>query len=321
MNRDGVDRRAAAFGLGAALSLPGAPAFGQTAAIEVLAAGVPGDGNDQLARAVAEGLATTKLTPRAIAVDVPRGDAALAEFVDGKRPRANLMVVGLSGVGELLMAGAERRLDGCRPIARMTGEHQPIVVPADSSIKTLRDLMDAIAKDPGALPWAGRAVGGADHQLALQLTMAAGSDPRRVVYQPAETTARVSMQVLTGTAPIATGALSEFLQQIRGGTLRALAIASPERPAGVDIPTLRESGVDLAMLNWRGIVTRDSVGKTLIERFEKALAQLAEGPGWRQLLGQRRWADLYQPPAEFSAFLTEERKRIAGLLRSAGAIG
>ena len=309
------------LGLGFALAGLGGTVLAQTAAVEVLAAGVPGDGNDQLARAVAEGLASTKLTPRAMALDVPRNETAVSEFVAGKRPRAYLMVIGLSGIGELLIAGAESALDACRPLVRLIGEHQPIVVPVASPFKSLNDLMSAIACDPGATPWTGRALGGSDHQLALQLTIAAGGDPRRVVFRPADTTAQVSMRMLRGEAALATGALSEFRQQIRGGTLRALAVASPERASGVDIPTLQEQGVNVAMLNWRGIVTRDAIGKTIIERFEKALGLLAQAPGWRQMLEQRQWADLYRPPAEFASFVADERRRISALLKSAGAIG
>ena len=104
-----VDRRAATLGLGA-IGFAGVarPAFGQSASIEVIAAGKPGDGDDQLARAVAEGLGNTELLPRAAAVNVEREAQALGEFLDGKRPRATLILK--KGADHVVEQVALRRL-------------------------------------------------------------------------------------------------------------------------------------------------------------------------------------------------------------------
>jgi putative tricarboxylic transport membrane protein len=318
--RGALDRRAALAAIAAlATGLQPADALGQTAGVEVLATGVPGDGDDQLARALAEGLGTTRLTPRAIPDNVPRETLAFSEFLDGKRPRASLMVMGLSTIGALTLAGRGGLIGEGRPLARLIAEHQPIVVPEASPFRTLADLMAAITKNPGEVAWTGRARGSADHQLCIELTIAAGADPRRISYRAVDTSARASFEVLTGQAMVGTGALAEYVQQVRGGTLRALAVASPQRAPGFDTPTAREQGVDVAVVNWRGALTRDSVGRALIERFEAALDKLVQFSGWRQLLSQRHWGDLYLPGAEFERFVTTERLRVGHLLKQAGA--
>jgi putative tricarboxylic transport membrane protein len=314
----GLDRRAAAAGVAASALAGLSPAAGQLAGVEVIAAGRPGGGDDQLARAVAEGLGTTRLLPSAVAINLPREPETLATFLDGKRPRASLMVVGLSTIGALAIAGKAGLLNGARPLARLLAERQPVVVPESSPLRGLPDLMAAIARDPSSVQWVGRAVGGADHQLCLEMTIAAGGDPARISYRAVDTSATASMEALTGKAAVATGALAEFLQQIRGGTLRALAIASPERAPGVDIATLREQGVGVAVDNWRGLITRDAVGRTLIGRFGEALDRLVDVPGWRQLLNQRHWSDFYLAGEAFERFMAEERARVLALLKRAG---
>ncbi|MFC3693935.1 tripartite tricarboxylate transporter substrate-binding protein [Chenggangzhangella methanolivorans] len=318
----GPDRRVVASGLGAAAiaGLAGGSAAAQTVGLEIIAAGQPGDGDDQLARAVAEGFGVTQLLPRAMAIDVPRTPDAAAEFLDGKRPRASLMVLSLSAVGALTIAGAAGRLRQFRPVARLIGERQPIVVRADSPYRTLDDLMAAIARDPAAVRWAGRPLGSADHQLALRLTKAAGADPKRLSYRAADTAARVAFWALKGETPVATGALLEFASQIRGGTLRALALASPDRTPDIDIPTLREQGVDLAMLNWRGLVSRGAVSSALIDRFGEAMLRVSRYPGWLQMLDQRFWANLYDEEDAFERFIAEEAAQVTRLLTEGGAI-
>lgn len=310
-----VDRRAATFGLAAAFGASATPSLAQVAGVEVLAAGRPGDGNDQLARALAEGLGTTLLVPRAVAVDVPNEATAVNDFVQGKRPRAGLMVLGLSTIGVMLGAKTDESLGACRPIGLLTGERQPIVVPAASPLRAISDLMRALAVDSSQVSWGGRARFGADHQLCLQLIRLAGGDVGRVSYRPFATSAEVSTKALVGELTVASGALSDFLQQIRGGTMRALALASPERAPGVDVPTLRELGVELAQTNWRGVVTRDAVGSAMIGRFIAAVPRVAQSAGWRQMMGQRYWEDVYQPPEAFGRHIEAERRRVAALLK------
>lgn len=308
------DRRAVALGLAAALGLGAAPAAGQMAGVEVLAPGRPGDGADQLARAIAEGLGTTLLVPRTIAVDLPNETTAFIDFLEGKRPRAGLMVISLSTVGVMLGARTADRLDACRPVALLAGERQPIVVPAASPLRDIKDLMRLLAEDASQVNWGGRTRFGADHQLCLELTRLAGGDVERVVYRPFETSAEASTVALRGKLTVASGALPDFLQQVRGGAMRALAIAAPERAPGVDIPTLRELGVDLAQIHWRGVVTRDAIGDAMIGRLEAAVPKVVETKGWRQMLEQRHWQNMFMPEEQFGRHIAAERKRVAELL-------
>lgn len=309
------DRRSVALGLAASVGLGAPPVAAQMAGVEVLAAGRPGDGGDQLARAIAEGLGSTLLVPRAIAVDLPNEATAVVDFVEGKRPRAGLMVISLSTIGVMIGGRTADRLDACRPVAGLIGERQPIVVPAASPLRNLGDLMRALAVDSGKVSWGGRSRFSADHQLCLELTRLAGGNVERVAYRPFETSAEASTKALSGQVSVATGALPDFLQQIRGGSMRALAIASPERAPGVDVPTLRELGVELDQIQWRGLVTRDAVGSAMIERFLTAVPRVVQASGWRQMLGQRHWQDLYLPAGDFGRHIAAERERVAALLR------
>ncbi|WP_271169375.1 Bug family tripartite tricarboxylate transporter substrate binding protein [Hansschlegelia plantiphila] len=316
---DGLDRRRAFAAMAGGALLLTRPAAAQIASLEIFSVAAPGDGDDQLARAIAEGLNTTRLLPSAGPVSVPGdgGVKGLAQFVSGARPRPGLLVIGLGTLGQLVLRKADESLDHCRPLALLVGESQPVVVAAKSPIRTLDDLLAAIRGDPERLRWAGRLRGGADHQLALLTTMAAGGDPTRLNYVGGDERSEAAVMLLTGEADVATGDLGDLSAQIRGGTLRALALSSPSRSPHFDIPTFRELGVDVTLINWRGAFARRSIERGLISRVEEALAALVRLEGWRQLSSQRYWLELYEPADQFAALVARERIRLKKLFADA----
>src|SRR5688500_11879431 len=84
-------------------------------------------------------------------VNVPGagGTIGLAQFVTGKKRGNNLLVTGLGMIGAIRINKAPVTLDQVTPLARLTGEYQPLVVSADSPIKTLADLQAKFKADPG----------------------------------------------------------------------------------------------------------------------------------------------------------------------------
>ena len=110
--------------------------------LEIIAPAGPGGGYDQLARATQEVSAAEALASGVQVQNIPGagGTIGLAQFVTKKRAQPRLMVAGLGMVGAILINKSPVTLDQVTPLARLTGEYQPLVVAADSPIKTLDDL-------------------------------------------------------------------------------------------------------------------------------------------------------------------------------------
>jgi putative tricarboxylic transport membrane protein len=107
-------------------------------------------------------------------------------------------------------------------------------------------------------------------------------------------------------------------QQLQAGKLRALGISSPERLPGVDIPTFKEQGVDVELVNWRGLMAPGKVRPNDKEELDAAVGEMAQSPEWQAIVEERGWVDMYQPSEQFAAFLAEEQTRIAGILKDLG---
>ena len=127
-------------------------------------------------------------------------------------------------------------------------------------------------------------------------------------------------QVMGGHLTVATGGLNEMAQQIQTGKLRAIGISSPELLPGVDIPTFKEQGVDVTLVNWRGLMAPAKMRPADMKALDAAMGEMVRSDEWQALLKERGWVDMYLPAEGFAAFLTPERTRIEGILRDVGLV-
>ena len=298
------------------------PAQAQIKGVEIIAPASPGGGYDQLARATQQVLEGQGLASGVQVNNIPGagGTVGLAQFVTGKKRGNNLLVAGLGMIGAIRINKSAVTLDQVTPLARLTGEFQPLVVAGDSPIKSLADLVAKFKADPGSVSWGGFALGSPDHLLCAMTVKAIGGDVTKMNYIVAGAGGEMLPQVMGGHITVATGGLNEFAQQMAAGKLRALAISSPERLPGVDIPTFKEQGLDVELVNWRGLVAPAKIRPADLEGLDAALAEMVKADEWRALLAERGWVDLYQPSGEFAAFLEPERQRIEGILQDVGLL-
>jgi putative tricarboxylic transport membrane protein len=171
-------------------------------------------------------------------------------------------------------------LDQVTPLARMTGEYQPLVVAADSPIRTLDDLIAKFKADPGSVSWGGFALGSPDHILSGLIVKAIGGDVTKMNYIVSGAGGEMLAQVMGGHITVATGGLNEFAQQLQAGKLRALAISSPERLPGVDIPTFKEQGVDVELVNWRGLMAPGKIRANDKKALDAAINEMVRSSEW-----------------------------------------
>ena len=275
------------------------PAHAEIKGLEILAPAGPGGGYDQLARATQEVLQKHDLASGVQVQNIPGagGTIGLAQFVTKNARTPTVMVAGLGLVGAVLTNKSPVTLDQVAPLARLTGEFQPLVVAADLPIKSLADLLAQFKADPGSVSWGGFALGSPDHILSALIVQAAGGDVAKMNYIVAGAGGEMLAQVMGGHITVATGGLNEMAQQIQAGKLRALGISSPERLPGVDIPTFKEQGIDVTLVNWRGLMAPAKMRPADRKALDAALAKAVQTEEWQALLKERGWVDMYQPSA------------------------
>jgi putative tricarboxylic transport membrane protein len=318
-----LSRRALAATLVAGALALGAPARAEVEGLEIIAPANPGGGWDQTARAMQEALQSAGAASGVQVTNIAGagGTIGLAQFVTSKKRKGDAVLVGgLVMVGAILTNKAPVSLADVTPLARLTGEYQAIVVPAESPIQNLGDLVAKLKEDPGSVSWGGGSAGGTDHILAGLVAKAAGADPTKVNYIAHSGGGEALSAILGGHVTAGVSGYQEFAPQIAAGKLRGIALSSDERLPGVDIPTLKEQGVDVSLVNWRGLFAPPQIRDADMAALSEAVAKMVESPAWQETLKTRDWLNMYQPAEEFAAFLAEDEAKVTTTLKDIGLV-
>ena len=301
----------------------GGEAWADVKGLEIIAPASPGGGWDQTARAMQTALQEGGLASGVQVQNISGagGTIGLAQFVTSKKKKGDAVLVGgLVMEGAILTNKAPVTLADVTPLARLTGEYELIVVPADSPLQSFADLVAKLKADPGSVSWGGGSTGGTDHILAGLIAHAAGVDAAKVNYIAHSGGGEALASILGGHVTAGISGYEEFAPQIEAGKLRGLAISSAERLPGSAIPTIKEQGLDVTLVNWRGVFAPPQIREKDKKALEEAVGKMVAGPVWQETLKKRGWLDMYQPSAEFAAFLAEDQAKIGATLKQIGLI-
>jgi len=223
-------------------------------------------------------------------------------------------------VGAILLNKSPMDLSRVTPIARLIGEYEVIVVPANSKIQSLRELITQLKASPGSVSWGGGSAGGTEQILAAMIAQAAGVDASRVNYIPYSGGGEALAAILGGHLTVGVSGYAEFAAQIQAQKLRALALSADKRVPGINIPTLKEQGIDVELSNWRAVFGAPEITPAQKQRLTALLQQAVKTESWQRTLKLNQWSDLFLAGSEFKSFLDAEQTRISQTMQSIGLI-
>lgn len=304
--------------LAGALALPAAAAD-----YTIMAPAAPGGGWDQTARTMQTALQQEKIAGNVQVVNVPGagGTIGIAQFASQQKGNPNaLLVGGYVMVGAILTNKSPVTLKDVTPIARLTGEYEAIVVPASSDIKTIGDLVAKLKENPGAVSWGGGSAGGTDHILVGLLAKAAGVDPTKINYIAFSGGGEALAAILGAQVTAGVSSYGEFESQIKAGTLRLLAVSSDKKIEGADAPTLKESGFDVVVQNWRMVAAAPGLSDEQKKAVAADIEKLAQSKTWQESLKTKGWTDTYLAGSAFDEQLAKDISGTEVVLKDIGLV-
>jgi putative tricarboxylic transport membrane protein len=313
-------RSVAALALALALSADQARAID---GLEIMAPAAPGGGYDRTARAVQDTIEKEGLGKGVTVTNVggAGGAIGLAQFIRNKTGSGNAMIVGGFGmVASFATNKSPVTLLNVTPAARLTSEYLIVVVPKASPINSIKDLTAKLKAGPAAVSWAGGSAGGADHIFAGSIAQASGVDPKQVNYIAFAGGGDSLAAIVGGQVTAGIGGYSELIEQVKAGNLRALAISAAARVPGVDIPTLKEQGLDVTLSNWRGIAAPPGLSPDQEKAYLAMIDKVVKSSTWKEHLKKNGWADAYLAGAEFRKYIETETVRTTEVLGKLGLI-
>ena len=310
--------------LGAALAMPTiAPALAQAAGwpnrpVRIIVPFAPGGSADTLGRSMAAELTTALGQSFVVENRAGAGGVLGSQQVSRAAPDGYTFVI--SGIASHVIApaiNANTGFDGLRDfthVAILGGP--PCVLVVNPTTMPVRDVAEFVARgrrEPISYSTPGTGTHG--HLFAVALGRASGARLEHVPYRGA---GAGLADLLSGIVPASSGTLSSVLPPIRAGNLRALALTSATRFAGLpDVPTYPEAGFpDLVGQTWFGLAGPPGLPEGIVTDLNREVVKAMNSPRIRERMETEamQGADLSAP--DYTRFVAAEIAKWAPIARS-----
>jgi tripartite-type tricarboxylate transporter receptor subunit TctC len=256
-----------------------APAKAQdypTKPIRIIVGFAAGGGNDIIARVFAQKLSESLGQP-VIVENKPGGGAIVAtDYVAKAAPDGYTLLLSASGIAinPALYDKLPYAVDDFVPVSQIASFPLIMIVSANSPIKSVTELVAYAKANPNKTNYA---ISSASFQLVTELFKQKTGAPMQVIpYKSANESvlAVISDQVTTAIADA-----GPVIQQVKTGTVRALAVATSKRIDDLpDVPTLKEAGADVEAVLWSGILVPKGTSPAIVKKLEGEFMRIAKLP-------------------------------------------
>ncbi|HJQ55537.1 MAG TPA: tripartite tricarboxylate transporter substrate binding protein [Vineibacter sp.] len=231
------------------------------------------------------------------------------------------LTVGIGIMGQLavgaVVPGTQIPLDLDKelvPICNLTGMPMALIARMEAPFKTVAELVAYAKANPGKVTYASTG-GGSTNQLGAEF-LAAEAGGLRFTHIPYRGGAPAVADVAAGHVDIFFANISEIIGQVRGGKVRALALAaSKPSPMAPELPLLTRDIPALDINNWFGLVGPAGMPAEIVNALGKLFTDAIDDPGNAEALASRGMASLKQDHAAFAAQIQRDRDRWAKVVK------
>ncbi|MDX1383895.1 MAG: tripartite tricarboxylate transporter substrate binding protein, partial [Thermoanaerobaculia bacterium] len=203
------------------------------------------------------------------------------------------------------------------PVCAVIGDYLAFVVRRQSEVASWEQLVAGFKATPAVFKFAGGSVlGGFDHLGTALALEAAGADIVHLAYVPYDTGGKAMAALLSGETPLLATGVGEAMGAWRAEQVRVLAVSAPVRISALpEVPTLRELGTGVELVNWRGFFGPPGLDEAAVSRWIGLLRDMAATPEWRALVERNGWVEILRCGDDFTGFLAAQEAALAPLLR------
>lgn len=292
-------------------------------AVEIVVGTSPGGGQDRSARFVQKLIQEHKLVPVPTAVVNKPGAGSSIGYTYLNQQAGNphhIMLLTVPLITNYIMGISSINHSELTPISVLFDDYIVATVKPDSPIKSARDLMERIKKDPSSVSVGIPSITGGGGLAILLAAKAVGVDPKQVKTVVFKSGGDSVSALLGGHVDVMMSTTAAPVAQLKAGTVRILAVAAPQRMEGVlaNVPTLREQGINVVFSNWRGIVAPKGITPAQTAYWEGVFAKVVQLDEFKRDVERNLWVSNFQNSAAMGKFLKAEHEELRGLLGDLG---
>lgn len=301
------------------------PAWKPDKAIELIATNAPGGGSDRILRIMAKVLQEGRLAEVPVnVVNKPGGGGSVAYAYLNQRPGdGHYVVLGSKSLLTNNLVGRGPSYTEFTLLANLFGEYVSVTVKPDSPLKSGREMVERLKKDPASLSFGvATSIGSPNHQGVAAAIKDAGIDVKKmrtVIFASGGAAATAMLGGHIDVVPITAAFAASMLRQ---GQVRLLAVAAPRRLPEVlaDVPTWREQGYDVVVSNWRMMIGAKGMSEAQITYWEDVLRRLSESEEWKKELEANFWTNEYMGSVETRKYLDRDNAQTRAFLVELGLV-
>ncbi|GAB4087971.1 Bug family tripartite tricarboxylate transporter substrate binding protein [Hydrogenophaga soli] len=249
------------------------------------------------------------------------GAIGLAQFYNSAKGDPNaLMVMGAVMLGGIITGKPPVSITQVTPIARLTSEYNVFVVPAGSPLKTMKDVVEQLKKDPGSIKWGGGSRGSTEHIAAAMIAQAVGVQAAKINYVPFRGGGEATAAILGGNVTVGGSGYSEFQPYIESGKMIPIAVTSAKRLPGINVPTLKEQGIDVEIGNWRGVYGAAGITPAQQAALADMIVKATKTKAWADAMEKNAWTPALLTGQAFADFVDHDFAALRATMVRAGMV-
>ena len=292
--------------------------------VEIIAPAAAGSALDAVARLAQKILQDKKLTTATLTVvDKAGGGNAVGFNYLNSRPADGhaVLVTPFTIITNKITGANPINYQDITPISMLADEHIAFVVSANSPIKSGRDLLERLKKDPASVSMAlAAALGNANHIAVSLVGKSVGADPKKFRIAVFNSSGESITAVLGGHVDLAITTTGLVGQHVQAGRVRAIAVAADKRLAGAlaQTPTWREQGVDVVFSSWRALIGPRGMAPEQVAYWDGLMAKLSTQDEWLRELDQNALTPAYMNADATKKLFAQQAETLRAILTDLG---
>jgi len=291
--------------------------------VELIIGAAPGGANDRIGRALQRGLQDGKFANPVVVMNKPGGGQTIAFSYLASHPgnAHYLALASSSWITTVAGGGTSVTLRDVTPVIKILDEYQVYFVRNDSPIRTAKDIVDRLKKDPGSVSFGfSTATGNPLHISIATFGRLAGVDPAKLTTVVYESGTNTAIQVAGGHLDVGVQSPGSAWQLAQAGKIRLLAVAGPNRLPGelANVPTLREQGINSDANVFYTLFAPKGIDSAQVAWWDRSLLSVMQSEQIRKDAEFNRWTLDPIGHRELPAFLEREHENYRRALAELG---
>jgi tripartite-type tricarboxylate transporter receptor subunit TctC len=200
-------------------------------------------------------------------------------------------------------------------VTQLITQPSALAVNPDLKVKTVQDLVTLIKANPGKYNFASIGNGSLSHLAMEAIAIKAGT---RLVHLPYPSSPQAVTAIIRNDAQMGCLPAISVVPQAKAGKLKILAVSTAKRsPYLPDVPTLKESGIDVEADAWMGLIAPGGMPKAMVDKINHDVVAIIKQPDVKEKLGKTLMEPVGSSPDAFRAVINGEIDRWGPVIKAA----